>query len=499
MRSSPRLARLALLALAVSAAGCGSKAPAITGLTVTVTMDMVMADQLQFEVTSNGAPVFQSKLRPETPNGNLKSPQSVSIYLPDELQGVAVTCTVTPFLNGVAGSAGSNDATLILHRLVPVMIGLEAGDGGAAGAGAGGSGGGGGNGGAAGVDGGTPGGGGSGGAGGSGGGGNGGSGGSLDAGTDGPKALGQPCQAGGECDSTLCVDGVCCASACGTLCQTCNLPGKEGTCTPVASGTAPSAAAAQKCAVQPATSCGFDGTCDGNGGCRKYPAGAQCKAPSCNGASYLPASACDGQGACVAAKAVDCTPYKCSTAGAAPACLMTCAMGGTDCVSPAVCNNSSCGARPKQANGAGCVADTDCTSSHCADGVCCMSACAGACTACDLPGMEGMCLNVDAGKADPHKVCKDGGAATCMRNGLCDGAGACALYPTTTTCLAGSCKNATLHPARHCDGKGACVVPNDVDCTPWRCDPSTTACFTSCQIAVLQCAPRKTCTNMTCM
>jgi hypothetical protein len=261
---------------------------------------------------------------------------------------------------------------------------------------------------------------------------------------------------------------------------------------------APAATAAQQCAGQPASSCAFNGLCDGNGGCQKYPAGVACQAASCSGASFLPVSACDGQGTCVAAKAVDCTPYNCGTSGAAPACLATCQTGGTDCASPAVCTNGSCGARPKKALGAGCVADADCVSAHCADGVCCGTVCTASCMACNVTGLEGTCSPVAAAKADPHGVCKDAGATTCGRNGLCDGKGACALYGTTAMCAAGSCKNATLHPTRHCDGKGVCAVPADVDCTPFRCDPTTTACFTTCAIAALQCAARHACTTGVC-
>jgi hypothetical protein len=494
MRAAP-LAPCALLGLVLAAVGCGSKPPAITGLTVDVTMSNLAADQLQFDVTTPDGTSVMAARRPQTPNGNLADQQSVSIFLPDSLVGQVATCTVTPLLRGgpVAAPASAS-ATLVFHVLVNVSVELDGGTDGAAGAG-----GGGGSGGAGGAGGtGAAGAGGGGGAGGAAGANDGGAGAGTDAAPDGPgtKALGAPCASPSECDSTLCVDGVCCASECGTLCEACNLPGKAGVCTPLPVGMAPAATATQKCAPQPIATCGFDGTCDGNGGCRHYPAGTQCQAASCNSASFVPASACDGQGACVAAKPVDCAPYKCG--GTTPACLTTCTVGGTDCLSPAVCAGGSCGARPKQGLGAGCVADGDCLSGHCADGVCCASACTGPCTACNQPGLGGMCLAVALGKPDPHNVCKDAGATSCMQNGLCDSAGGCALYPATTTCASGSCTKALLHPAHHCDGKGACVVPTDTDCTPWRCDPATTACFTSCQNSTVQCAPRHLCLNMTC-
>jgi hypothetical protein len=160
--------------------------------------------------------------------------------------------------------------------------------------------------------------------------------------------------------------------------------------------------------------------------------------------------------------------------------------------------NNSCGSRPKQPNGAGCTADADCTSTHCADGVCCESVCTGACVTCNQMGLEGMCLPVAANKPDPHKMCVDGGAATCGRNGLCDGAGACQLYPATTLCAAASCNKALIHPARHCDGKGSCTIVNDVDCTPYRCDPTATVCFATCTAAGGQCAMRHMCVGTMC-
>ena len=162
-----------------------------------------------------------------------------------------------------------------------------------------------------------------------------------------------------------------------------------------------------------------------------------------------------------------------------------------------MCLNASCGTRPKKDNGAGCTAAGDCLSNFCADGICCATACTGACVSCNQLGSEGTCKNIGPGKADPHLVCKDAGAASCGRNGTCNGAGACALYPATTTCVAGSCRNSTLTPARHCDGNGACASVNNVDCVHYRCDPATTACFTTCTAGGAQCTSHR-CVNNAC-
>jgi hypothetical protein len=59
-------------------------------------------------------------------------------------------------------------------------------------------------------------------------------------------------------------------------------------------------------------SCGFDGTCDGAGGCHRYAAGIVCAAPTClDSATFQPVSLCDGQGSCVASLPLTCSPYSC--------------------------------------------------------------------------------------------------------------------------------------------------------------------------------------------
>jgi hypothetical protein len=290
------------------------------------------------------------------------------------------------------------------------------------------------------------------------------------------------------------VDGVCCASVCNGACIACNVRGKEGTCSPLESGATPSPADA--CADQGAPSCGYNGACDGNGMCQRYEAGFTCKATACtpNGAGFVPMSACDGLGVCATAATVDCTPYVCDSTGGMPACRTTCRAGMADCVAPAVCVNGSCGLRPLKANGAGCVADGDCSSGHCADGVCCATTCTGPCVSCNLAAGPGTCRNVPAAKPDPHGVCKDGGAAACGQSGLCNGAGVCALYANGTTCAAGFCSGRMVRSAKRCNGLGACLAAPDQDCLTYRCNPATTECFTSCT-SDLQCAtaPRASC------
>lgn len=450
--------------LGLCASACGTKAPAVTGLVATIALPAGV-DQLSIGVsTAAGDEVLAATPRPTVAAGALASPQSVTIYLPDGLAGTRVVCKVTALAGGQAtGASGQGEADVVRDRLVPVQIVLAT---------------------VAPTDGAvtdgeapdvaddardaTP----------------------ETAPADAPKANGQACGRDDECESSLCIAGLCCGSPCSGTCLSCALPGKEGTCSPKPTGTP------ADCADQGAASCGFNGRCDGNGACQRYEAGMACKVEACaaNGTSLVPAAACDGQGACAAANAVDCTPYVCDATGGTPACRKTCRAGGADCVAPAVCVDGSCGPKPLKALGAGCVDGADCASGHCADGVCCGAACTGACVSCNQTGFLGTCRPVAAQKPDPHAVCKDGGAAACGQSGLCNGAGACAVYATGTVCLAGTCNGRMVRNPRRCDGKGACVAAADIDCVPYRCNPATTACFTSCTADnMCSAAPRRNC------
>jgi len=97
-----------------------------------------------------------------------------------------------------------------------------------------------------------------------------------------PGLLGDPCTQHTGCLSGVCSDGVCCATACGGVCLSCNLPGSVGLCTVVPAGQD----TRQQCAAQPAETCGRAGACDGNGACRRHPDGTSC-APgrTCSGGS----------------------------------------------------------------------------------------------------------------------------------------------------------------------------------------------------------------------
>jgi hypothetical protein len=92
---------------------------------------------------------------------------------------------------------------------------------------------------------------------------------------------GQACSSEAGCASGYCVDGVCCDGACLGPCQSCNLSGQAGKCSPYPAGT------------DPANECGkgtgvCKSTCDGVGACT-FPA---------YGVSCGECLTCDGAGTC---------------------------------------------------------------------------------------------------------------------------------------------------------------------------------------------------------
>ncbi len=120
---------------------------------------------------------------------------------------------------------------------------------------------------------------------------------------------GTRCSGAAECGSGACVDGFCCNSACTGQCGACDLPGFEGTCSPVAgtprSGRPSCGASGAECATQ----------CNGidMAQCNAPPVGTPCgPAPGCVGDNTLitGAGSCDANGACVTPQ-VSCGNYIC--------------------------------------------------------------------------------------------------------------------------------------------------------------------------------------------
>jgi hypothetical protein len=301
----------------------------------------------------------------------------------------------------------------------------------------------------------------------------------------GKKMKGASCKANADCASGFCADGVCCNVACSGGCVSCALPGRLGTCWPIDQG-APDPRAV--CKDQGAPSCGTTGTCDGFGGCEKYAAETQCIPPSCSGTRRMTPGTCDGLGTCRAQGVQNCSPFKCVDGACNKVCL-----SDADCETGHACVKGLCG--PKQ-NGQPCSTGTECLSTHCVDGVCCDTACTGACRSCSLPSTPGKCTSIAAGNVDPRGVCQDMTAAACSTNGKCDGAGGCQKYKMGTICAPETCVLNIYTPASTCSSTGQCVAPDSLPCSPYLCN--VTSCFNACTNTTNNCLPPNVCNGNSC-
>jgi hypothetical protein len=124
-------------------------------------------------------------------------------------------------------------------------------------------------------------------------------------------------------------------------------------------------------------------------------------------------------------------------------------------------------------DGSSCQNAAECGSKNCVDGVCCNTACNGACQACSAAtkqggSIDGVCGNAKAG-TDPGDQCPTTPASSCGTTGLCSAAGVCALHSKTTPCGGpASCADDTVNK-EECDGVGNCE-PVSYPCAPYTCD-----------------------------
>jgi hypothetical protein len=150
-------------------------------------------------------------------------------------------------------------------------------------------------------------------------------------------------------------------------------------------------------------------------------------------------------------------------------------------------------APPGSPLGATCMKPSDCALGHCSDGVCCSSACTGACEYCALVGKVGTCSYVTGSPALGHSAC--GGIGICA--GGCGGQGSSCSFPDRqTSCGAASCTNGTAYSARTCDGAGTCGPSQSTPCGRFVC--GATACLSSCSDNS-QCIVGAACVNSECV
>lgn len=253
--------------------------------------------------------------------------------------------------------------------------------------------------------------------------------------------------------------------------------------------------------------CGSAGYCDASGHCAAKKGLGQtcnpasdCKNPAtcgvctstfcvdgvcCNASCGDACEACGGAastgsvGTCSPAKAG--TVPTCTTGalcdGTSTGCPTTCAGG---CQSGYYCAAGAC--VPLLSPGAPCASATACASGHCIDGVCCNSACTGACQACaaalhQVAAGDGTCAPAKVG-TDPHGDCPVQAPTSCGTTGECDGAGACAYFGPTTACGPTVCSNGQ-QVGQVCVAPGSCAPSGGpVPCFPYPCGAAS--CQTSC-------------------
>jgi len=214
------------------------------------------------------------------------------------------------------------------------------------------------------------------------------------------KLKGATCTSKNECTTGFCIDGVCCDSVCTGQCEACDVPGAEGTCSPI---TGAPHGAREKC---------FDGggdackalKCDPSNRtkCGSFVAGpeTECGAASCVDGTSIPRGRCDGMGAC--------TPSTNKTSCGAYACDAT------------ACKTS-------------CTTKADCAATYnCVDGKC----------------------------APITAKCDEAGTASVPTNG--DAPKSCAPYrcdPSTGNCFGKCATSADCAPGAACGTDGVCVPP----------------------------------------
>lgn len=239
------------------------------------------------------------------------------------------------------------------------------------------------------------------------------------------KDLGVPCGNGSECNSTICVDGVCCDKACDGTCEACNVAGNVGRCAAVPAGQdpdkeckgtppeVPDAGAFDPDAAPPdgGTSAnnlpdggisGDDklcaGACDGNRACAYPDTTKTCGTTYCSDSAHRKRVSCDGRGNCGAIVTDTCKDFSCEQKEGSADCRASCA-SPADCQSTHYCNGATNKCEKKKAVAIQCLLATECETGFCngsaADTskptVCCDTKCEGVGSSCIDQGKVGTC------------------------------------------------------------------------------------------------------------
>jgi len=140
--------------------------------------------------------------------------------------------------------------------------------------------------------------------------------------------------------------------------------------------------------------------------------------------------------------------------------------------------------------GVPCVENLDCISNACVDGVCCENDCAGRCEGCNLPGSEGLCVQLPDGTPCPDSdVCN--GEETCS-NGSCQ-RGEPLVCQDVIDCTVDTC-----HPVNGCEFQPLSSDCDDREvCTRDLCDLEA-GCVHEPLEDGLECAKDMTCVSGVC-
>lgn len=144
--------------------------------------------------------------------------------------------------------------------------------------------------------------------------------------------LGAPCAGSSDCGpGALCADGVCCATACDGVCETCAGPTSLGRCR----WQFPGQDLRGECDE------GCNAACNGAGQCAFTPVGEPCSPPRCSDdpTHLLAPAVCGEDRTCVdpSPSPVDCAPYRCGPVDGRPACKTRCD-SLSDCAPGHVCD-----------------------------------------------------------------------------------------------------------------------------------------------------------------
>ena len=239
------------------------------------------------------------------------------------------------------------------------------------------------------------------------------------------RSWGSPCgDRNDTCESSYCVDGVCCDTACQGTCSSClgaftGATNVDGRCGLVTVGEDPDG------------ECG-DAACNGVGSCFTTLPGQPCgNGFECTSGFCADQVCCQSpcQGECEICTTGTCEPIP---DGVDPS---------LECQAPTTCNGQrSCWS---QELGDTCARDLECSSGHCADGVCCDAACDGLCVQCNNPAAPGTCSPVQNTEDDTCNLSIIGGACTvlpcvCNADAQCGSSGAVACL-SGAQCASGSC------------------------------------------------------------